>query len=629
MGCGIRRSLWGFVLAPVCAVGFWVLVPLAGQAQSLPSPDTPESHLSYLEAVANAKDTVFNELLARYDAFRLEAPDSVTAAIERCSYIAGSDVLNEEYVSDDETWEERNDLLNECLAELQEQFATHPDAVVYRLEQKWGDEAIAFGDEVLSGMATDWSPADRGRTRMVLARKIAYADPGRAAREARRAMQENPDLDGSVVVAKDLIASGREAEAIEVLRSRLLQEDVVGDVSAKARLLADLEEYEAAEEAMVRANEISDGYVDEMLQARVLEGLGRTDEARELYLAQSEWYARTEALTRLFEIDLAREAYESAFESYQLLRDESYWNDPFLRNRVRLALAYPSAPWARRDLLGVFGLVGLILLCVLIPTLCFIPIHYAGLIRRESGHSPPTDLRWSLRSAWLVAAVLLTADTLCLLVFLPDELDAWFQDYAVEMVYDSTALARYGVVATVITFVLVAAFLRRRDVWFVFRSGWPRSKTAIQVFKAFLVLLVVASINYSIAVRLGWSEAVVGNDPAVAANFVELMLQAILREYGAAALIVVGAVLVPVTEEVVFRYILLEGFRSQVPLRWANGLQALFFALAHENLAFVPFFTLFGFVAGKLRLDSRSLLPSILLHASWNLFICLRLIALT
>jgi membrane protease YdiL (CAAX protease family) len=115
----------------------------------------------------------------------------------------------------------------------------------------------------------------------------------------------------------------------------------------------------------------------------------------------------------------------------------------------------------------------------------------------------------------------------------------------------------------------------------------------------------------------------------VAANFVELMLQAILREYGAAALIVVGAVLVPVTEEVVFRYILLEGFRSQVPLRWANGLQALFFALAHENLAFVPFFTLFGFVAGKLRLDSRSLLPSILLHASWNLFICLRLIALT
>ncbi len=630
MRCGDRASLLrrGFAFASLCAAGLGVLFPGAAEAQSLTSPDTPGSHTAYLESVANAEDTLFHELLGRYDAFLLEAPGSVTAAIERCSFIAGSDALNEEYVVDEKRWEERNELLNQCLAELEEQFATHPDAVVYRLEQKWGDDATAFGDQVLSEMATDWRSTDRGRARMVLARKIAYEDPSRAAREARLAMEENPDLDGTVIVATDLIANRRDAEAVTMLRSRLLQEDVAGDVSAKARLLADQEQYEAAEEAMVRAKEISEGYADDMLRARVLEGLGRTDEARELYLAQSEWYVRTEALTRLFELDLEREAYESAFESYQLLREEDFWNDPFLRNRIRLAFVYPSAPWAWRDLLGVFGLVGLLLFCALIPALCFIPIHYAGLIRRERGHQPPTDSRWSLRTAWSVAALLLTADTLCLLVFLPEELDNWFREYPVEVIHDSTALPRYGVVASVITFVVVAAFLRRSDVWFVFRSGWPLSKTTRQVLKGFIALLIVASVNYSIAVRFGWTEAVVGDEAALAANFVELMLQAILREYGIAALLIVGAILVPITEEIAFRYILLGGFKTQVPVGWANGLQAVFFAVSHENLAFLPFFILFGFVAGKLRLGSGSLLPSILLHASWNLFVCLRLIAL-
>ena len=47
------------------------------------------------------------------------------------------------------------------------------------------------------------------------------------------------------------------------------------------------------------------------------------------------------------------------------------------------------------------------------------------------------------------------------------------------------------------------------------------------------------------------------------------------------------------------------------------------FALFHEELVMFPFFLVFGLVAGSLRVRSQSLIPSILLHAVWNLMFCL------
>jgi membrane protease YdiL (CAAX protease family)/tetratricopeptide (TPR) repeat protein len=603
----------------ICAGG---LVRFASaQVDVLPEPNVPNSHVAHAEALANAEGIAFGDLLARFDVYLEENPHSATAAVERCAFIETS-------LGDEGGPVEREELADACLAELEERFPRAPTAVLFRLERSWGDEGIALGEKVLAELGPSWSPADRGRARLALAQKLAYTDGKRAADEAQLAMEENPKLDGSLIIADHLIAEGHEADATALLEARLEDTNPRDLLLTKARLLADLGEYETAERALQILEQDPESYVNQLLRAEVLEGLGHTTEARELYLKQSEGYLRSRALARIFDIDLGRGAYDEALASYQALRDDDYWNDPFLRNRIRLAFAYPSAPWAWRDLLGIVAFLAVLLGLALLPALWIVPVHYAGLIRRARGYEPSASSRWTLGLAWIVSAVFLTVDALCTHIFIPEELIAIFLDYVPLRASDDTRpLARYGVASTLAIFACVLMFLRRKDRRFLLRTDWSRSTTIREVAKWYFLLVIVGSVNYTIVGQLGYLDEAAALSLPWASFTAEQVLKAIWENYGTWTLLAIGAVLVPVSEELLFRYILLGAFKRHIAAGWANAWQAILFAIWHDNYAMLPFFFFVGIATGKLRLESGSLLPSMLLHIFWNLLVCLRLVA--
>lgn len=88
-------------------------------------------------------------------------------------------------------------------------------------------------------------------------------------------------------------------------------------------------------------------------------------------------------------------------------------------------------------------------------------------------------------------------------------------------------------------------------------------------------------------------------------------------------LALVGVGVAPFVEELVFRGVLLSGLASRMPVGWAIVLSALIFGCAHlPDFKFlwypIPALVLLGLVLGWMRVQTRSLWPSITLHASYN-----------
>jgi hypothetical protein len=78
------------------------------------------------------------------------------------------------------------------------------------------------------------------------------------------------------------------------------------------------------------------------------------------------------------------------------------------------------------------------------------------------------------------------------------------------------------------------------------------------------------------------------------------------------------AVVAPFTEELLFRGFIFRGLCGRMSVRWAAVLAAAVFALPHLDVArMVPLFAL-GLVLTYLYVRTRSLIPSILVHATVN-----------
>jgi sodium transport system permease protein len=98
----------------------------------------------------------------------------------------------------------------------------------------------------------------------------------------------------------------------------------------------------------------------------------------------------------------------------------------------------------------------------------------------------------------------------------------------------------------------------------------------------------------------------------------EEFLRALSGRHSVAALLFGGALLPAICEEFAFRGFILSGFASRWPLRGAATATALLFATAHlDPYRFGATFVL-GFLSSVLAVRSRSILPSILLHALNN-----------
>ena len=85
---------------------------------------------------------------------------------------------------------------------------------------------------------------------------------------------------------------------------------------------------------------------------------------------------------------------------------------------------------------------------------------------------------------------------------------------------------------------------------------------------------------------------------------------------------------VPFYEEVLFRGIILSSTEKHIKFIWANILQALIFALIHQELPHIIFYFSFGLIAGYLRQRTFGLAASIFFHVTNNLIAFIQIMVL-
>lgn len=591
---------------------------LAGLSSALVLPayaaGTADQEVKLLRAHANAEA---RRVLARYDAHLLEHPDDAAMAIERCefSWYAEQEFGLSEELEDAEFDEESTD----CGVELKERFPKEPVVLLFVLSNSWGEKGVALAESILDDTSVRWPDASKAKVYENLAWK--QWDLGKfpeASRAAREATKLDISLELSLPLARGLMLEEKREKAIEVLTAGL-DHSQQRRVHAKAELLLEL----GACEIAARLFERPELAHQTILHARVLECQGETEAAREKYSQiDAEHWQWQKTTLRLFELDLRGGDEARAVASYQALRDIGWRADPFGRHRLALARRCPLSRWEPRDALGFLALGGLMLALVLVPGLWLVPVHYVGLLRRtHRGLSLDPSDRWKLRHVWMASAALFLVDAAAMFFFLEGELEAiWVNESDVPVQHSLEALGRYGLVFFVTLALAVLAMLRPRDLTSLARSKWH---PAVGIVAAGML----AGFFFVTLFVYAFSARAIGVWDFPAAALFELDRMNVFRgmraSFGIVSFFAVSVLVVPVYEEILFRWITLDGLSRHVPFWAANILQSLLFASLHMSWVLLPFFFGFAFVLGYVRRFSGSVLVGILAHATYNALVML------
>ena len=253
---------------------------------------------------------------------------------------------------------------------------------------------------------------------------------------------------------------------------------------------------------------------------------------------------------------------------------------------------------------------GGILLCLsLLPVLLLMPVHYRGLARRVQGRAPaPVFPRTGLRHAWWGLALMLALPFLVAGFVTPGSLALLFTG---EQLPEPDALFRLTLWSTIACLVLLVP-----AVHWLGRGAFRGEGTWLRQAGWLLVGLVAV---YAVAFLQGaWLTWSVEDSRTVQTETVGRLLEGGKSMYGPVLTLVLMAILVPVYEEIVFRGLLLGGMARHISFGWANTIQAVLFALIHNDLPRFLFYFAMGVVTGLLVRKTRSIMPAIALHAINN-----------
>ena len=119
---------------------------------------------------------------------------------------------------------------------------------------------------------------------------VGSLDPGRELRHRRQALEEADTVDNRRLLAEALVATGRQAEALELYRGILtgIHADDPGMLLGMARAAYGTGQHDLALRTVLQLSETNPRYQPveaQLLQAMALEGLGRDDEAAADYAA--------------------------------------------------------------------------------------------------------------------------------------------------------------------------------------------------------------------------------------------------------------------------------------------------------------------------------------------------------
>jgi hypothetical protein len=283
-----------------------------------------------------------------------------------------------------------------------------------------------------------------------------------------------------------------------------------------------------------------------------------------------------------------------------------------------LAWHHPGAAWTLADVAGLLALAAFVGLVVVLPAVVVLPVHHVGLWRRARGR-PAVETRWGLRHAWTAFSLYIAGGLLAMYVFAYEEIATWFVGYG-EASHTQLGLARAGVLSFMVAAASASVFARRQDWRGLAPDRWLNRQVLVTALKYLLILIAVGAVTRLLTAGLA------GVIEAGIVLSTDTVLRAMNDVYGAAIVLVFAVVIVPITEEFLFRGIALDALGRHVPFGWANAIQAIVFALLHDDLAMVPFLMAHGLITGMLRRRTGSLATGTVLHALVNLVASLRFV---
>lgn len=602
-------------------------------AAERPLPNVENSHQFFLDELKSGRASRLAEIVQIYDAYLQDNPEDLQASLERCKFIQAAWISQEDEEEEEEeesAWEQAD----ACVAALLERFPNEPKVVLYRASLLFGDEKVVYLEGHLRAHGRSW-PA---KTSAELLETIAWhryhqGERYLAAAAAHRAMRLDGERDLSVLLADHFQSVGQPEAAIATLRRFLRAPAEPWVVGRKAQLLCDLGQYPSARELFQKLEAEKKPGLDLLRYAQALEKAGAIEEARQkLTAAKSSRHLEESACRALFDLDLRHRDGATALASYEALRDHGWHTDPLLRDRLILAMKHPGGRWAARDLAGLLLVLGVGLILGGLPALWVLPMHYIGLVRRQFRTiEPARPLHWDLRHLWCISAIYLFAVTAVLVGFHHSELLAACASGFVTMEFSLGREPR-SAVAFFLAMGAGTVLLIRRKHWALLS---PERWTLLRTLLVAGTLLVLARMLSQML--LSWTSREGGVDlsggaslflgAAARAEGVGKLFLAIYREYGAGVLLVLGVIIVPLYEEMIFRGIVLDACERHITFHGANFLQAAVFAGLHDSLPLFPFFLVFGLVGGLMRRESGSLLGPVLMHAGNNFLALCKLMA--
>lgn len=599
-------------------LSLFVLCCFASVLQAAPDFDFSKgSDERLIESVSNFGEEYYKSVVAAYEE-RCEGEESdVLLAVERCRFIEYFLYSEDFIIASAEEDHER------AISFLDEKYAAEPEAMLYNLDNTYGEEFFVNANEMESA-TNRWPAKLRAQFCLLIAQRAQWNETSIEAIDyAVQAYRLDRKPETANLYAGLLIEKDRGSEALVVLDSVDFAPANGWAQQTAMQYYLELEETQTAFAIYERIKDDEEVYISNQDVANVIALQGDLDRARDVLLEVkvSEWNRESTLLARLaFEIkhgDL-----DTAVSAYEAYREIGWKVDPFNRKWLEVALAFGEAPWGSLKLSGVFASLVALLLFMAIPFVVILPLHYWSVVRQLSGK----EVAWSY-GPWGLRTVLIVG---CILSGAGFFLSWWDSEWGLRELFGyetsvlteelTLSLVQYVHLDTAISLlVLGATFFFTRSLSLLGLGSLSVWKTLGFSFLALVSFQVITAVHVAIFPDLN----------AVASETVtDEMMRALFDTYGFKGLWLEIGLFGPIAEELLFRGVLLGAFSKRIPFWAANAFQSALFTLIHEDMRLAVFYFIFGMTCGWLVKRSGALAPSIVLHVLNNSLVCLGLWAI-
>lgn len=580
-----------------------------------------KSHELFVEILKNSKDIKYQEIIAKYDDYISKYPDDVEVKLFKCKFIGSA------YYDEYEDYNLKYEETEKCIEKLYELYPNNPGVILYKLENLYGDERGTFLNTILNSYNNDKSKWNYGRKSKLFEISAYYfseENDYKALSYAKKAERFSDSLDLSILISNIYLRLGNRDKAKENILSSLYFDSETWQLNQKGNLLIQFGEYSEALKIFERVKEKDSTLIDTEGLYKIFLEEKKFELARK-YLVNdtiNEWN-KIFSLQKILNHDIKYSNPETALKSYRRVQQENYYDDLLGIKRLKIFFKSPFKLWTYSELSHILILLFFICIIFLIPYLWILPVYAYGKYFSKSVRDDKleVDIDWNLNHFWLISFFYLLSQTIIILAFYYQDyinsfLDVAYPYYEESLVENELSNANSFIFFSVLLLISTIVFINKKRIKFVFNSNLKFIKML-----GYGILFVIGN---GILLKL------LGNfvDLTEAANTmmkfsIKEEIGVLMSNYGFTVSVLFIAVIIPFSEEIIFRGIILSSSEKHIGFNGANLVQAILFGIVHFNFKLFVFYFIFGLITGYAVKRTKGLLTGIIFHAINNFFVLL------